>query len=77
LGLFPFSELSDSTTGGGLGISGKLLEIGLDMREKRAGLVREIAESRRFVGKTLSRSQESGVRNQQSLLMRLPLTPDS
>src|SRR5207245_8719007 len=54
LGLFPFSEFGDSTTGGGLGISGKFLEIGLDMREKRAALVREIPEARRLVRKTLT-----------------------
>jgi len=56
LGLFPFSDLGEYTTGGGLGISGKLLEIGLDMREKRAALVRVIPESRRFVGETLTKA---------------------
>jgi hypothetical protein len=62
LGLFPFSNLGDSTTGIGLGISGKLLEIGLDMREKRAGLVREIPEARRFVRKTLAKAAPTAIR---------------
>jgi hypothetical protein len=55
LDLIPFLDLDEYTTGGGPGISGKLLEIGLDMGEKRAELVREISESRRFVGKTLTK----------------------
>jgi hypothetical protein len=70
LGLFPFSDLGEFTTGEELGISGKLLEIGLDMREKRAGLVREIPESRRFVGKTLTKeAAPTAIRESRGLRM--------
>jgi hypothetical protein len=41
-------------------VSGYLLEIRLDVREKRGALIRVIPESRRFVRKTLTKGGADG-----------------